>query len=303
MNDHISICICTFNRNQMLERLLRTLKSQKTQGLFDMSIVVVDNDKAGAARETVNRLAIELGLSIAYDIEPEQTIPAARNRALSLAHGNYIGIIDDDEFVPQDWLLTLYQAIQKYGAAGGLGPVYPFFAQQPPIWLLRGRFCERPIITTGTHLNWTQTRTGNVLLKRDFIVRHELHFDLKWKTSGSDRAFFREAIELGYQFIAVREAPVYETVPPERWRASYYFKRALVQGFNTYRNQKDNLHGLSRAWFPLRSAVIAGSWLIAAPFAACIGKHMFVKCLEGGGHNLSQSLATLGIELIKERNF
>jgi hypothetical protein len=30
---------------------------------------------------------------------------------------------------------------------------------------------------------------------------------------------------------------------------------------------------------------------------------MFVKCLEGGGHNLSQFFAILGIELIKKRDF
>jgi succinoglycan biosynthesis protein ExoM len=303
MKDHISICVCTYHRNQMLKRLMRTLKSQETQGLFDLSVVVVDNDSSGAARETVKRLAIELSLSIMYDVEPEQTIPAARNRALALARGNYIGIIDDDEFVAQNWLLVLYQAIQRYNAAGGLGPVYPFFAEQPPRWLLRGRFCERPVIATGAQLDWTQTRTGNVLMKRDFIDKHQLRFDLKWKTSGSDRAFFREAMKLGYRFIAVKEAPVFETVPPERWLASYYFKRSLVQGFNTYKNRKDDMVGLLRAWIPLRSAALSGSWFLATPVAACLGKHLFVKCLERGGHNLSQLLAALGIELVKKRNF
>lgn len=107
MNDHISICICTFRRNQMLEHLLRKVALQETDGLFDFSVVVVDNDAAGPARETVMRLRAELGLDISYGIEPEQTIPAARNHALRLARGNYIGIIDDDEFLQQHWLTTM----------------------------------------------------------------------------------------------------------------------------------------------------------------------------------------------------
>ena len=60
MNDHISICICTYHRNQMLERLLRKVAMQETGCLFDFTVVVVDNDAAGGARETVLRLDSEL---------------------------------------------------------------------------------------------------------------------------------------------------------------------------------------------------------------------------------------------------
>lgn len=33
MTDHISICVCMFSRDKMLERLLRSLKNQDTGGL------------------------------------------------------------------------------------------------------------------------------------------------------------------------------------------------------------------------------------------------------------------------------
>jgi succinoglycan biosynthesis protein ExoM len=303
MSDHISICICTFHRNQMLERLLRSLESQETGGLFTYSAVVVDNDQDALARDTVENLRRNLGLVIDYGVEPEQTIPAARNRALDLARGNYIAIIDDDEFAPQHWLATLYRAIQRYGVDGGLGPVFPFFSKNPPRWLIKGRFCERPVIKTGTLLDWTQTRTGNVLMKRDVFERNHLRFDLKWKTSGSDRAFFKEAMTAGCRFIAVEEAPVYETVPPERWKKSYYLRRSLVQGYNTYRNSAADIRGLSRLAVPVKLAALSGVYLIALPFAACLGSHMLVKCLERGGHHLSRLLAMMGIELVKKRDF
>ena len=53
MSDHISVCVCTFRRNDMLRRLLYTLSTQETQGLFDYSIVVIDNDARGPAKECV----------------------------------------------------------------------------------------------------------------------------------------------------------------------------------------------------------------------------------------------------------
>src|SRR5512139_278065 len=106
--DHISVCVCTYRRNELLQRLLRSLALQRTGGLFGYSVVVVDNDAGGHARETVARIEAEQLLDITYSIEPERTIPAARNHALRLARGNYIGIIDDDEFPPPHWLLRMY---------------------------------------------------------------------------------------------------------------------------------------------------------------------------------------------------
>lgn len=303
MIDHISVCICTFRRNRMLERLLRALGNQETDGLFEFSVVVVDNDTSGGAGDTVARLRTELGLSIDYDVEHENTIPAARNRALDLAKGNYIGIIDDDEFAPRHWLITLYRAIQSYGVDGGLGPVYPFYGQKPPLWVLKGRFGERPVIRTGTLLSWDDTRTGNVLLKRGVFDRDHLRFDPRWRTSGSDRAFFKEAIAAGYRFIAVKEAPVYETVPPQRWKKTYYLRRALVQGYNTHKNVAGEIRGVQRITVPLRLAAAAGIYALALPFSLIIGPHMYVKALERGGHHLSRLMAMFGIELLKKRNF
>jgi succinoglycan biosynthesis protein ExoM len=303
MRDHISVCICTFHRNRMLERLLRSLAALETRGLFDFSVVVVDNDTAEHAKETVIRLTSELDLEITFGIEPERTIPAARNRALQFARGNYIAIIDDDEFAPQHWLVTMYSAIRMFDVDGALGPVYPFFEEKPPDWLIKGKFCERPVYHTGTLLDWSQTRTGNVLLKREVFDRHQLRFDLKWKTSGSDRAFFKQAMEWGYRFVAVAEAPVYECVPRARWTQSYYLKRALVHGFNSHRYSNGDLRGFSWIAIALRSVFALIIYSLCLPAAALLGKHRFVSCLEKGGHHLSRLLAMFGIEIIKKRDF
>jgi len=302
MMDHISICICTFRRNQMLGRLLRKLKGQDTGGLFTYSVVIVDNDASGPAKETVLQLRTELGLDIEYDIEPEQTIPAARNRTLRLARGNYIAIIDDDEFPPHDWLITLYHAIQTFDMDGALGPVYPIFDQVPPTWILRGRFCERPVYRTGTLLRWNQTRTGNVLLKKEVIDQHNLTFDLSFRTSSSDRTFFKRAMELGRRFVAVEEAPVYEIVPPERWTKSYILRRALLQGYNTYRNSVSGLRWSGRASMALKSTGAVFIYAVELPFCAILGTHKLMKCLEKGCSHLSWLLGMMGIQLIKKRD-
>ncbi len=301
--DHISICICTYQRDLMLEKLLKHLKMQETGGFFNYSIVVIDNDSKYSAKELVEKMQVNSYLDIQYEMEPERSIPAARNHALALARGNYVAIIDDDEFPPTNWLLTSYKAIHTFDVDGALGPIFPFFEQKPPLWLIKGRFCERPVYRTGTLLEWHQTRTGNVLLKKKVFDEHNLKFDLKWKTSGSDRAFFKEAIELGYRFVAVEEAPVYEIVPPARWEKSYYIKRSIVHGYNTYRNIIKGTSLSRQITTALKSGIALILYTIFLPLALILGPAWYVKCLEKGAHHLSQLLARLGIELIKIRDF
>jgi succinoglycan biosynthesis protein ExoM len=301
MNNHISVCICTLHRNQMLDRLLRKLVTQETEEAFDFSIVVVDNDAEGPARETVMRLKEELDLDLTYGIEPIQMIAAARNRALQLAKGDFIGIIDDDEFPPPHWLITLYKAILAYNVDGALGPVIPYFERQPPSWLVKSRLCERPMHRTGTHLSWEQTRTGNVLLKRHVFSEHGLAFDLKYKTSGSDKEFFREAMQFGYRFIAVEEAPVYEIVPPERQTKSYYLQRALLQASNERKYRAPMLHGLSVITMPMKVTAALIAYASMLPVGAFMGNHLLIRYAEKCAYHLSWLLTMMGFDFAKKR--
>jgi len=303
LKDHISVCICTYRRNHMLERLLRKVALQETCGLFDISVVIVDNDETGPAQDMVTRAKDDLGIDISYEIGSENIIPTARNHAVRLSQGNYIAIIDDDEFPPPQWLANMYRAINTFDVDGALGPVHPFFDEEPPAWLIKGKFCERPVHRTGTILHWTQTRTGNCLIRKDVFDKHNLFFDVHFKTGGSDQDFFKRAMALGCRFIAVEEAPVYEIVSPERWTKNYYIKRALVNGYNAHRYSQNQNNQLSRILAPLKSAGALTAYTLAIPFFAVTGTHAVMRYAEKGAHHLSRLAAMMGIELAKKRDF
>ena len=302
MNDHISVCICTFRRNDMLRRLLTSLAAQDTGGQFDCSVVVIDNDAQGPARECVSKARKALSLDITYEVEPVNTIPAARNRAVRLAKGNLIAFIDDDEFAPADWLLTLYRAVRTFGVDGALGPVYPFFDQVPPTWLVKSGLCERPVIRTGTLLRWDDTRTGNVLLYRDVFTRNDLYFDLACKTSGSDKEFFREAMDRGCRFVAVAEAGVFEVVPPERQTKSYYFRRYRIQASNERKFRAPMLRGASRFTAPLKAVAAVSVYSLALPFSMIAGAHFALPLALKIVYHGSWLLTMLGFDLAKRRD-
>lgn len=229
----ISVCICTYKRPQLLGRTLEEIGKQVTGGLFTYSIVVCDNDYQQSARLVVSEFCTRLSIDDAvYCVEPEQNIALARNRALENAKGDYVAFIDDDELPATDWLATLLSACEKYGVDGALGPVKPWFDQPPPDWIVRGKFCVRPEHATGHLLHWRQTRTGNAMFRRKILHDISTPFRPEFGNGGEDQDFFRRTIETGHRFVWCNEAVVYEVVPPERWKRSYMFRRALLRGQN-----------------------------------------------------------------------
>src|SRR5579872_4472141 len=113
---HITICICTFRRPDMLKSLLEDLRKQETDGRFTFSIVIVDNDREGSARQTVSEYGSQQSFQVQYFIEPRQNIALARNKAIEEATGDFVVFIDDDESPIQRWLVTLFEACVKFGA-------------------------------------------------------------------------------------------------------------------------------------------------------------------------------------------
>jgi glycosyltransferase involved in cell wall biosynthesis len=166
----IAVCVCTYQRPNLLPRLFSALASQHTDGLFEYSVTVVDNDPTESARPVVELFARDASLHVNYAVEPQRGIAQARNKAVESVEADFVAFIDDDEFPGPEWLLTLYKALARLDGQGVLGPVVPHFDEPPPSWVRTGKFYERATHATGTELPWTSTRTGNVLLKA-FLFR------------------------------------------------------------------------------------------------------------------------------------
>jgi hypothetical protein len=162
---------------------------------------------------------------------------------------------------------------------------------------------DLPRWRTGTRLRWSQTCSGNVLLKKQVFDRDGLRFDVAYRTGGSDQAFFRQAMGAGFRFITVDEAPVYEIVPPERWSKNYFVRRALVNGFNARKYIAAERSTIKSVAAFFKSAVALLVFTISAPVLFCLGRHIWMRRLEGGAYHLSRLAAFFGIELRKQRGF
>ena len=292
---HISVCICTYKRPELLRRLLSKLEEQDTEGLFDYSIVIVDNDRSESARQTAEAFARQSKISISYYVEQEQNIAFARNRGIKNAKGDFIGLIDDDECPNQKWLVNLLNALNHYNSDGILGPVLPHFEEEPPKWILKGRVFDRPSHPTGYVLEWNNTRTGNALLRRELFKEGSVWFDPAFGSGGEDRDFFKRKIEEGNVFVWCNEAPVFETVPVKRWKRTVLLKRALLRGKMAFNATGSESAGV------FRSVVAIFLYTCCLPLFFVIGHHVFMKYLIKDCDHLGKVAAFLGIDLVAEK--
>lgn len=299
---HVCVCICTFQRPELLSRLLsRLLELQRGDNRLTLSCVVIDNDDQGSAAKVVSAFQKSGGVNCSYQCEPERNFAVVRNRAVRAARSDYIAFIDDDEIPEKDWLLRLMETCERCQSDGALGPVRPYFEQKPPRWLENSGLCHRPVHPTGMAMDWQQTRTGNVLLKRDIFESGGIWFDPAYRTGGEDVDFFKRAIAAGWKFVWCEEAPAYELVPPGRMRLGYYARRALLQGAISFKYGASQNRLSSRARVGLKSLVALVLYTLVLPFTLFGGTGPFVRILVKWCHHLGRFSACCGRPVLRER--
>ena len=289
---HISVCICTYKRPRFLKRLLEELDGQDTSGLFTYSIVVADNDHLQSGEAVVRDFAAASSIPIKYCVEPRQNIALTRNKAIENANGDFVAFIDDDEFPTRRWLLTLFKACNEFGVDGVLGPVKRHFDEEPPKWVVKGKFYERPTYPTGFVIDWRKGRTNNVLLKKRIFAASAQPFRPDFLT-GEDQDFFRRMIEKRHAFVWCNEAVVYEVVPPVRWKRTFMLRRALLGGAVSV------IEPTFGALAIAKSVIAVPAYTAALPFALVLGHHRFMILSVKLFEHLGKLLALMGIKPIR----
>lgn len=297
--DHISVGICTYKRPHFLKRLLAAISNQATGDSFTYSAIVVDNDRLQSAKDTVLSSPEGKRIDLSYVVEPEQNISLARNQAVRNSRGNFLAFIDDDEFPEEDWLLNLYNTCKEHNADGVLGPVKPHYEVEPPGWIVKGKMHEKGDFKTGDIIRKDRdTRTSNVLLTMRLFENMESPFDIRYgRTGGEDTDFFRRKMAEGCFFVWCNEAPVYETVPPERMKRSYFMKRALLRGAVTAGMIPFSVRGT------MKSLIACLIYIPSLPFLQLAGHHYFMKYLMKSCDHIGKLLRTVGIDVVKERSW
>lgn len=259
----VVIAVLTYQRPDDLETVLPRLLQQAASSLLDASVLLVDNDPHGSARQVAEKFA---AAKLRYANETHPGIAAARNRALTeAADFDLLVFIDDDEVPVENWLKLLVEQYLTTGPAGVAGPVVSEYAHEPSAWIKGGEFFKRRRMASGSALG--VAATNNLLLDLRQVRSLGLAFDERFGLSGgSDTLFTRQLVKRGGHLIWCDEAVVIDRVPASRLTKDWVLRRALRSG-----------NSFSRVALELSS----GRWL-ALPTRLGLAGHGGIRLLGGG---------------------
>lgn len=106
----VSIIVPVYNVEQYLERCVNSLRNQTLQ---DLEIILVDDSSTDSSLAICQKMARE-DSRVRVIHKVNEGAGKARNSALEIATGEYIGFVDSDDFVHGDMFQTLYEKAVQY---------------------------------------------------------------------------------------------------------------------------------------------------------------------------------------------
>lgn len=108
----VSIIVPVYNVEKYLERCINSLRNQT---LEDIEIILVDDSSTDLSFEICNKAAIkDSRIKVIHKVN--EGAGMARNAALRIATGEYIGFVDSDDYVEADMFKTLYEKAEEYNS-------------------------------------------------------------------------------------------------------------------------------------------------------------------------------------------
>jgi len=273
----ITVCICTYKREHLKQTLL-SLKQQQLSSPITLDFVIIDNDKNASAKAIVESIFDGKGFNFQYQIEPEKNISLARNRSVSLATGDFLFFMDDDEIAEPNLIQALFDALNTHKASLVLGMVKPEFPSGTPQWISNSVFFEKNLPITGTVLK--SASTCNLLIHKSCIVNEIGPFDKGYGlTGGGDTELTYRLHRQGHKIITCPEAVVTELIESDRVNLGYLKRRALRGGETYIRSIFHYESTFNKINTIIKSAVLLPVFCLICFLNFPFGKAYYVKWL------------------------
>ncbi|MBR5599053.1 MAG: glycosyltransferase [Alphaproteobacteria bacterium] len=108
----VSVVVPVYNSEKYVYECLRSLEKQT---LKEIEFIIIDDGSTDSSLEIIKKFQKKDGRFRVYSQE-NKGVGKTRNRGLKLARGEYIGFVDSDDFVNENYFFKLYEGAKKYDA-------------------------------------------------------------------------------------------------------------------------------------------------------------------------------------------
>ncbi len=105
-NPKVSVIVPVYNTEQYLRKCMDSLVNQTLQ---EVEIVVINDGSKDSSADIIAEYIERYPEKIIYRSQENSGQAVARNKALELCHGEYIGFLDSDDFVRPEMYLQMYE--------------------------------------------------------------------------------------------------------------------------------------------------------------------------------------------------
>ena len=223
----IAVAICTYERNDLLVRLLEALPTcaERVGDRAALGVVIVDDTNDGQARSVADAFAERFELGLEYRISGKQNISLARNLAVETAMGiaDWTVMTDDDCEPPAQWLEALLDLQERTGADAVTGRMVRRVPEGSPRWITEQPFLELGVEELPDGGEMAAAATFNTMISNSWLKAHpDIRFDPDYGViGGEDMVFFRAAKAAGLKIRFSEKAFVYENEPADRATFGY----------------------------------------------------------------------------------
>jgi glucosyl-dolichyl phosphate glucuronosyltransferase len=258
----LSVAICTWNRSRLLfQTLTRMATSLRVPDGTEWELLVVNNSCTDDTDPVIDSFRDRLPIRRLF--QPEQGLSRARNLAVEEARGDYLVWTDDDVLVDAGWLEAYASAFRRWPDAAVFGgPIDPWFAAEPPAWLvetwpmIRVAYAvldlgPEAIPLTAERLPFGANLAFRTEVQRRFPYDTRLGNCGEGRIGGEETRVVRSILQAGGTGRWVPGARVRHFIPPERmsveYLRSYHRGRGRRLHFDGQRRQRGVLSWLARA--------------------------------------------------------
>ena len=223
----VAVAICTYKRNDLLERLLEALIicADRVRSTAAIGVALVDDTVEGQASPIAEAFKARFELGLEYRISGKKNISLARNLAVetALEMSDWLVMTDDDCEPPPEWIEALIDLQTQTGADAVTGRMVRRVPDGSPSWLSEQPFLDLGVEDVADGSEMPSAATFNTMISATWLKAHpDIRFEPAYGVvGGEDMVFFRAARAAGLHIRFSKKAFVYENEPADRATFAY----------------------------------------------------------------------------------